>query len=139
MKGHPWEAGYDPGEPVARAVASLLTGSAPRRVVVSSFNPLALRVIREQAPGVRTAVLTSPAFELASNLYAAVEGGHEECHVPARILTHGFVDDAHAADRRVVAWTVNDPEELRRFDSWGVDGIITDDTRAAREALRRSG
>lgn len=135
LKGHPWEAGYDPGEPAAHAVASLLAGAGPRRAVVSSFNPLALAVVRSNAPGVPTAVLTPPAFDLASNLAGAIDGGHAQCHVPASILDADFIVQAHAAGKHVVAWTVNDAERLRAFESWGVDGVITDDPGAARDAL----
>jgi glycerophosphoryl diester phosphodiesterase len=135
LKGHPWEAGYDPGEPAARAVAAMLAAVRDRRLLVSSFNPLALHVVREEAPRVPTAVLTTAAFDLASNLAGAIDGGHAECHVPAQILEESFVGDAHAAGRRVVAWTVDDPERLRTFALWGVDGVITDDPGAARRAL----
>jgi glycerophosphoryl diester phosphodiesterase len=139
VKGHPWEAGYDPDEPVARAVAAAVASSGARRAIVSSFNPVALQVVRAEAPGVATAVLTSSAFDPASNLAAAVEGGHEECHVPANLLTETFVRDAHEAGKRVVAWTVDDENRIRTFAGWGVDGVICDDPREALAVLRRSG
>lgn len=135
LKGHPWEAGYDPAEPVAHALATALISDGQRRVVVSSFNPLALRVVRKNAPDVRTAVLTNAAFDLASNLAAAVDGGHLECHVPASLVDSAFVGRAHDEGRRVVAWTVNDPDRLRVLAEAGVDGVITDDPAAARSAL----
>lgn len=136
VKGHPWEAGYDPAEPVARALARALVADGERRVVVSSFNPVALQVVRANAPGVRTAVLTNAAFDLASNLAAAVDGGHLECHVPASLVDAAFSARAHNAGRRVVAWTVNDPDRLRELRDAGVDGVISDDPRAALSALK---
>jgi glycerophosphoryl diester phosphodiesterase len=135
LKGHPWEAGYDPSEPAARAVAAKLAAGHGRRVVVSSFNPVALHVVREDVPFVPTAVLTTAAFDLASNLAGAIDGGHAECHVPAQILEESFVVEAHRSGKRVVAWTVDDPERLRTFAGWGVDGVITDDPGAAGRAL----
>ena len=137
LKGHPWEAGYDPAEPVAHALAAAVVADGERRTVVSSFNPVALKVIRETAPDVRTAVLTSAAFDLASNLAAAVDGGHDECHVPASLVDAAFVRRAHGEGRRVVAWTVNDPDRLRELADARVDGVITDDPAAARSALQR--
>ncbi|MFY9588262.1 MAG: glycerophosphodiester phosphodiesterase [Actinomycetota bacterium] len=136
LKGHPWEAGYDPAEPVAHALAAALVADGERRVVVSSFNPLGLGVIRTESPGVRTAVLTSEAFDLGSNLAAAVDGGHEECHVPGTLADAAFVTRAHEAGKRVVAWTVNDPDRLRELAAAGVDAAITDDPRTAIATLR---
>ncbi len=137
VKGTPWEAGHDPTEPVARTVAAMLAAGASRRVTVSSFNPIALAVVRKVAPDVTTGVLTPPAFDLRSNIAAVLEGGHDESHVAVEILEEAYVTEAHAQGCRVVAWTVNDPELIRRCRGWGVDGIITDDPRAALEALER--
>lgn len=47
-----------------------------------------------------------------------------------------LVQAAHAEGRRVVAWTVNDAEMMRRFADWGVDAICTDDVALARATLR---
>lgn len=137
LKGTPWDPGHDPTEPVARTVASMLAPETARRVVVSSFNPLALMVVRELAPSLATGVLTPAAFDLDSNLAAAVDGEHRECHVPAEILDASFVDRAHAANKRVVAWTVNDPVRATTLAAWGVDGVITDDPAALLAALGR--
>ncbi|HJR19021.1 MAG TPA: glycerophosphodiester phosphodiesterase [Actinomycetota bacterium] len=138
VKGTPWDPGHDPSEPAARLVGARLAAEPDRRAVVSSFNPFALAVVRAVAPGVPTGVLTSPAFDLDSNLSAAIEGGNEECHVPAEILEEAFVARVHAAGRRVVAWTVNDPADIAKLDGWGVDGLITDDPRMALATLGRS-
>lgn len=137
VKGTPWDPGHDPTEPAARVTASTLASGSPRRVVVSSFNPLALAAVKAIAPGLRTAVLTSAVFDLASNLAAAVAGANEECHVPVDLLEPAFVRSAHDAARRVVAWTVNDPDTVLRCAEWGVDGLITDDPRMARSVLGR--
>ena len=137
VKGTPWDPGHDPTEPAARLVAEMLASGPKRRVVVSSFNPLALAVVREISAELSTAVLTSAAFDLASNLAAAIAGANEECHVPVDLIEPEFVQTAHAANRRVVAWTVNDPDMVRSCAGWGVGGVITDDPRMARDALGR--
>jgi glycerophosphoryl diester phosphodiesterase len=46
-----------------------------------------------------------------------------------------LVRAAHADGRRVVAWTVNDADLMRRFADWGVDAICTDDVALARATL----
>jgi glycerophosphoryl diester phosphodiesterase len=135
IKGTPWEAGHDPTEPVAHAVALALREHTGRALTVSSFNPRALEVVRARCPGVRTAVLTPAGFDAGSNLDAAVSGGHEECHVPGVVIDEAFVSRAHAAGRRVVAWTIDEPDLLRALASYGVDAVICDDPGAARRAL----
>ncbi|MGH2728494.1 MAG: glycerophosphodiester phosphodiesterase [Actinomycetota bacterium] len=137
VKGTPWETGHDPNEPVARAVAALLADRGARRVTVSSFNPIALAIVRTNAPGVSTGVLTPPAFDLRSNLAAVRDGDHDESHVPVEILEESYVAEAHEQGRPVLAWTVNDPDVIRRCRDWGVDGVITDDPPVALTALGR--
>ena len=46
-----------------------------------------------------------------------------------------LVRAAHAEQRRVIAWTVNDATMMKRFASWGVDAICTDDVALARTTL----
>ena len=42
-------------------------------------------------------------------------------------LGYRFVEDAHAKQRIVLAWTVNSPRMMRWAIRKGVDGVITDD------------
>ena len=42
-------------------------------------------------------------------------------------ITAEYIKNAHARRRRIHAWTVNQPDELRRLQALHVDGIITDD------------
>ncbi|WKZ42795.1 MAG: glycerophosphodiester phosphodiesterase [Anaerolineales bacterium] len=43
-----------------------------------------------------------------------------------QIMTERFIRESHAKNIRVEPWTVNDPELMKRYIEWGVDGIITD-------------
>jgi glycerophosphoryl diester phosphodiesterase len=43
-----------------------------------------------------------------------------------RIVTPAFVRAAHRKNLPVQVWTVDDPADMRRLLSWGVDGIQTD-------------
>ncbi|MCG2787812.1 MAG: glycerophosphodiester phosphodiesterase [Anaerolineae bacterium] len=44
---------------------------------------------------------------------------------------------AHARERQVFVWTVNDPNEMRRLQTMGVDGIFTDDPKLALSVFGR--
>lgn len=65
----------------------------------------------------------------------------EVVHTPTRrwgipIVTQELVQRVHDAGRTVQVWTINDPTEASRLAAWGVDGIITDDIRGLRSAVR---
>jgi glycerophosphoryl diester phosphodiesterase len=45
------------------------------------------------------------------------------------IVTESLLRAAHARGAAVVAWTVDDPEELVRVDAAGVDAVVTNDPR----------
>ena len=45
------------------------------------------------------------------------------------IVTGGCVRAAHARGAAVVAWTVDDPNELERLARLGVDAVVTNDPR----------
>lgn len=49
-----------------------------------------------------------------------------EIHRGIRILTPRFIREAHRRNIPVHVWTVDDPADMRRLLSWGVDGIQTD-------------
>ena len=42
------------------------------------------------------------------------------------LITPALVDKAHHAGLQVVAWTINEPEQMHRLIDAGVDGIMTD-------------
>ena len=54
-------------------------------------------------------------------------------------LTEETIAEAHALGLRVVPWTVNQPEDMRRLIGWGVDGLITDRPDLARRVLADEG
>jgi glycerophosphoryl diester phosphodiesterase len=49
-----------------------------------------------------------------------------ECHDRLHIVTPSFVRAAHRRNLPVQVWTVDDPDDMRRLLSWGVDGIQSD-------------
>lgn len=52
------------------------------------------------------------------------------------LVTRSLVEEIHGAQRKVVVWTVNQPRRMRKLAEWGVDGIISDDTRLLVKTLR---
>lgn len=54
-----------------------------------------------------------------------------------RLLTRQLVEKIHAADKKVVTWTVNERREMLRAAALGVDAIISDNTKLLVETLAR--
>lgn len=95
------------------------------RVLISSFNPLVLRLLRKTAPEIASGYLyarESPVF-----LRWALTGVsfHTE-HPQADITDDGTVRRARQNNRLVNVWTVNEGDEAKRLHQLGVDGLITD-------------
>jgi glycerophosphoryl diester phosphodiesterase len=53
------------------------------------------------------------------------------------LLNRKLVEEVHDAQRKIFVWTVNDTKAMLRFADWGVEGIISDDTRLLVDTLRR--
>jgi len=54
------------------------------------------------------------------------------------LLTRKLVRLIHEAGRKVFVWTVNDEFSMLRFRGWGVDGIISDNTRLLGKVFTRA-
>jgi glycerophosphoryl diester phosphodiesterase len=116
---------------LARAVArALRTSGIEDRVLVSSFNPLALLRLRLAAPHLRTAYLWISRPETPRWLRTPWPAPW--LHVDALHPHHALVDDALLAwaarhGLSVNVWTVNEPADIQRLVSLGVAACMSDD------------
>jgi glycerophosphoryl diester phosphodiesterase len=108
------------------------------KVMIASFHDEAMQNFRETCPEVATSasrtevrnfVLLGKAFlsGLIAPQYQSIQPPYdpkESMNIP--IMTDRFVREAHAKNIKVEPWTVDDPELMRQYIKWGVDGIITD-------------
>jgi len=128
---------FGPVAALVEAVAGVVerTGAGPR-VLVSSFNPWAVRLWSRRAPGVRTALL----FERASMLplrraWLAPVLRPFALHPELVLCDAARVAGWHRRGYMVNVWTVDDPAALQACRRMGVDGLITNDPARARAAL----
>ncbi|MFH8570934.1 glycerophosphodiester phosphodiesterase [Streptomyces sp. NPDC017993] len=94
------------------------------RVDVISFHDEALAAIRTLLPGVRTALVGSRYGADVVDRAQAV--GASMLSLNIRRLTLELVERAHAAQLKVLGWTVNTHDHLRLARGLGLDGVVTD-------------
>lgn len=58
---------------------------------------------------------------------------------PVPVVDRRFVEAAHARGLQVHVWTINETEEMARLLDLGVDGLVTDYPRRAKELLESRG
>jgi len=111
----------------AEVVRLIEDNNLGHRVIVSSFNPLALRKVKQLNPNIFTALLYAPGQPLfLRRAWLSPIVPHEFRHPHFSMVDGRFMTWAREKGYRVNTWTVNEPDEMRRLLALGVDGIITD-------------
>ena len=124
----------------------ILAHGCAETVLVSSFDAQVLRVLAEQFPAVRRALLY-PSSAM-TGLFAGAWGGYgwitganalgcEAIHPHRRLVHAGLVERAHALALNVNVWTVDDPPMAQQLRQAGVDGVITNEPAALRAAWQQ--
>jgi glycerophosphoryl diester phosphodiesterase len=107
-----------------------------QRVILQSFDPRTLRVMKKLNPQIRRAAL----FE---NQRDWPEVAHEfEATILSpeyKLVTGDRVAAAHAEGLEVVPWTVNKPDDWARLAEARVDAVISDDPAALIAWLKEKG
>ncbi|HMR98821.1 MAG TPA: glycerophosphodiester phosphodiesterase [Anaerolineales bacterium] len=116
-------------------------------VMIGSFHDEAMKNFRAICPEVATSasrnevrnyVLLGKAFLwgfYAPKFQTIQPPWDPEESLGIQIMTERFVRESHQKNIRVEPWTVNDPELMKLYIEWGVDGIITDRPDLLVEAL----
>ncbi|SDC69256.1 glycerophosphodiester phosphodiesterase [Ruegeria marina] len=99
------------------------------QVATMSLKYPAVQKMRALRPDWRTGVLAATAV----GDLARLEG--DFIAVSTASLRPALVRAVHAAGKDIYVWTVNEPLEMSRMISLGIDGLITDEPAMAREVL----
>lgn len=121
------------GQDVAKKV---LAHGMAGQVVISSFNPFALRRSKLTGPQIEHALLLaddSPGWMKSGLMFRWSKA--EALHPESVMVTPEYVVQARRRGLPVRVWTVNEPEEMRRLAGLGVDAIVTDAPDLARQVL----
>lgn len=119
---------HQPDDAVEQQVVSLVRRyGLSDSVLISSFEHRLLERIRRMERPPAVAVLTEtalsdPILRLLDRLDAF------SWNAPANVLDPDQVARVHAQGRRVLAFTVNQPDLFQRLIAMGVDGVFSDDS-----------
>ncbi len=123
---------------VADVIVRGRAGTAAR-VLVSSFNPRAVRMWRQRMPEVRAGLLCEQASPLPLRRAWALPWVRPfSVHPEGVLCTARAVRGWHGRGYRVAVWTVDDARALRCFADLGVDAVITNDPARSRQLLSGS-
>ena len=106
-------------------VAEAVKRVRPRDYFISSFLPGVVRKLHQVDGDLVLGALAQTRWQL--HRWPRLPVQYVVPHY--RLLTERLVEKIHAAGKRVVTWTVNDPRKMVRAAKMGVDGIISDDTK----------
>src|SRR3990172_12167278 len=108
------------------------------KVMIASFQDEAMQNFRETCPEIATSASRTEVrnFVLLGKVFLSrlIAPGYQSIQPPCDpaesmnipIMTERFIRQAHAKNIKVEPWTVDDPELMKQYIEWGVDGIITD-------------
>lgn len=134
-------------------VAAIRRTKSLHRVCIGSFSDSRLRRIRD-ALGSESCTSAGPVEvgrliagsragsllgrRLASRLeFAAAQVPISQGPIP--VVSERFIDFCHRMGLHVHVWTIDDPATMNRLLDLGVDGIMTDDTRALKDVMTSRG
>ena len=109
---------------IERRVLDLLAKHFPQKgYVISSFLPGAIENFHKLDPRVPLGLI----FKYRSEMKPWTKLALTHVMPNRRLVTPELVQMFHQHGKKVVTWTVNEEEEMKRMAAFGVDGIISDD------------
>jgi len=83
--------------------------------------------------GIENSMHTAMLVDSAEDMKKAIERGWPFINAHYPLVDAELVQRLHSTGRRIGAWTVNEPEDIRRMVGLGIDMLITDDPILARD------
>jgi glycerophosphoryl diester phosphodiesterase len=133
VKSDPSEYNKSQPEPAifCDLVETVIQGALPiERVVIQSFDFAVLKHWKQQIdagkyPKLRLSALVENLRSPEKNIDEL--GFKPDVYSPYyRLLSQDKIKRLHELGIKVIPWTVNQPNDMKRLKDWGVDGLITD-------------
>lgn len=114
-----------PKEFVELLVGVLTQKNITDQVFIQSFDVRTLQYLHSTFPTYKTVLLVENKMSITKNL--KLLGFKPDVYSPEFILlTKKKVNQLHQKNIKVIPWTINKKDDMKRIISFGVDGIITD-------------
>jgi glycerophosphoryl diester phosphodiesterase len=116
------------------------------RVMIAGFNDAVMEQFRTACPEVATSAAQTETswfvFFSKVGMGFVISPAYQSLQVPEEgsditVMTAQLARAAHRRNLQVEPWTINDPDKMRQYLDWGVDGIITDRPDLMLEVLGR--
>jgi glycerophosphoryl diester phosphodiesterase len=125
-------------------VRAIKETEAQDRVLITSFSTSRRKPALAKLPGVATSATGTEFLRMFTTARLGLTPLVSDQHaiqIPAFIgriptVTPALLDRYHRAGLEVHVWTVNEPSEMRRLLSMGVDGLVTDRADLALDLVR---
>lgn len=116
---------FDP-KITARLVYNLIQKfNIDERIIIQSFDVRSLKAIHQLNDKLKIGLLVFNFTSVKLNIQKL--GFTPYCYNPAaKICKAKTIEQAHKMGCKVIVWTVNSEEDIKRFKKLGADGIITD-------------
>ncbi len=104
-------------------------------VLISSFKEDEVLAVRRALPSMPTSII----FDVftAQDVPSYQEQGYRIISLRKKTVSEKLVDACHEQGIDVYVWTVDDEEEMRKFITWGVDGIYSNKPGVLKRLLER--
>jgi glycerophosphoryl diester phosphodiesterase len=115
----------------------LLSSGYQGRILVSSFREDEVDAARQAMPLLQTSMIYDvftvhkvPDYKMR---------GYNVISLRAKTVNQGLVDACHEQGLQVYVWTIDEADEMRKFISWGVDGIYSNRPSVLKHLLEGQG
>ncbi|MBI2500010.1 MAG: hypothetical protein HYW02_00735, partial [Deltaproteobacteria bacterium] len=110
-----------------KLLATLRAFGLGSSILVSAFHPLPLYRLSHLAPELKRGYLCWNRYlRTRHRLLVEKKVGPSSLNIALEDATQKTVRSGQARGRRIFVWTVNEPDDMNRMVSWGVDGVFSD-------------
>ncbi len=97
------------------------------RTIIQSFDERSLQYLHKVDPEIKTALLIEDFDKLSASDHIRYLGFTPTIYSPHySLVNQKLVSDCHTRNMKIIPWTVNDLQTMRKLTSFGVDGLISD-------------